>query len=95
MACLGMRQEWQQINQEIMELMEDIRTLTETKEEIMEDIHQESHRLINLQRMMSGKAKLTPSEMAPLLMQASRTVIARLRERSKQEARHLVPVLRK
>lgn len=85
MACDEMR-EWEEVEEQVEELIALDLPATPSKEDLMEEIHEESHRLIDLQVMLVGKPHLKKGEMASLLKEAAGRVIARYRGGCKEVA---------
>ena len=91
MACDEM-QEWNDVEEQVEELISLQLPQVPPKEEIMEAIHVESHVLIDLQKVLSGKPNLKKSEMSPLLLKAAEKVLARIRERAERPIAHAVQI---
>lgn len=78
MSCEEM-QEWEQVEEEVEELIELQLPETPSKPALMEEIHEMSHELIALEQSLRSKARLNKGETAKLLLEAARRVIGKYR----------------
>ncbi|MEK7520242.1 MAG: hypothetical protein AAB581_03325 [Patescibacteria group bacterium] len=78
MSCEEMEPEWQEIEQEVEKVVEALPELP-PKEVIMEEIHMETHKLVDLQKVIFGKPNLKRAETAALMKSAARNILANIK----------------
>jgi hypothetical protein len=89
MSCEEMEREWEQVEEEIVEII-PILDNPPPMAVILEEVHTESHILIDFEKMRLGKPNLKKAEMSGLLLRAGEIVKARLLEKSKVPAKHFL-----
>lgn len=89
MSCEEMEWEWEEVEEEIEEILPMI-VNPPPMAVILEEIHTESHILIDFEKMRLGKPNLKKSEMSGLLLRAGQIVKDRLLEKSKVPAKVLI-----
>ena len=99
MSCDEMN-EWDEIDEQIKEVVEEVKAAdpiaTISIPEVKAEIDAESHRMIDLQKLLSGKPNLKKVEMARILEEAAKRVLERHKSRINQALpRHLVRWSRK
>jgi len=88
MSCEEMN-EWEEVVEEVKEVVKE-NTEAPSVEEVVEEIHIESHKLIDLQKLLSGKPNLKKKEMGELLKQAAGRV---LKKYGRKACRFSSPIL--
>ncbi len=89
MSCEEMEREWEQVEEEIVEII-PILIDPPPMAVILEEVHTESHILIDFEKMRLGKPNLKKAEMSGLLLRAGEIVKTRLLEKSKVSAKHFL-----
>lgn len=89
MSCEEMQREWEQVEEEIEKII-PILDNPPPMAVILEEVHTESHVLIDFEKMRLGKPNLKKAEMSGLLLTAGQIVKDRLLEKSKVKAKHLL-----
>lgn len=84
MSCDEM-DEWNEIDEQIQEVVEEVKAADPIAPisipEVKAEIDAESHRMIDLQKLVSGKPNLKKVEMARILKEAAKRVLERYRSR--------------
>lgn len=94
MSCDEMN-EWEEIDEQVQEVVEEVKAADPIASisvpEVKAEIDAESHRMIDLQKLVSGKPNLKKVEMARILDEAAKRVLERHRSRISQSLpRHLI-----
>ena len=94
MSCDEMM-EWEGIDEQIQEVVEEVKAVDPIAPisipEVKAEIDAESHQMIDLQKLVSGKPNLKKLEMAEILKEAAKRVLERHKSRINQSLpRHLI-----
>ena len=94
MSCDEMM-EWEGIDEQIQEVVEEVKAVDPIEPisipEVKAEIDAESHQMIDLQKLISGKPNLKKLEMAEILKEAAKRVLERYKSRINQSLpRHLI-----
>ncbi len=94
MSCDEMM-EWEVIDEQVQEVVEEVKAADPIAPisipEVKAEIDAESHRMIDLQKLVSGKPNLKKVEMARILKEAAKRVLDRHRSKANNSLpRHLI-----
>ena len=89
MSCEEMQREWEEVEEEIEEILPMVDN-PPPMAVILEEVHTESHVLIDFEKMRLGKPNLKKSEMSGLLLRAGQIVKDRMLEKSSISAKRLL-----
>lgn len=93
MSCDEMR-EWEEVQKEVEEVIVESPVEVPPAPIIMEEIHVESHRMIDLEKLISGKPNLKKQEMGELLKRAAKKILKKYQPTHSQKDFKLLPVAR-
>lgn len=83
--CCDEMNEWNEIDEQIQEVIEEVKAADPialiSVPEVKTEIDAESHRMIDLQKLVSGKPNLKKVEMARILKEAAKRVLGRHKSR--------------
>lgn len=89
MSCEEMEREWEEVEETIEEILPMVDN-PPPMAVILEEVHTESHILIDFEKRRLGKPNLKKSEMSGLLIRAGQIVKERMLLKSKVSAREMV-----
>lgn len=76
MSCDEMN-EWEEIEEIVEEVVEESPEEIPSKEVVLEEIHERSHTMIDIQKLISGRPNLKKKEMAEILVEATKMVLGK------------------